>query len=101
MVLTPQGRIARYFYGTQYAARDLQFGLIEASQGKIGTLTDHAIMYCYRYDPLSGKYGMVVMNLVRAGAALTLLALGTFMFVMFRRDLKVRMNPPAASAKVR
>jgi len=101
MVLTPQGRISRYFYGTVYPARDLQAGLIAASQGKMGSVLDSAIVYCYRYDPFSGKYGMVVMNIIRAGAGLTLLALGSFMFVMFRRDLKVHVEPPVAGAKLR
>jgi protein SCO1/2 len=86
MLLTPDGRISRYFYGVQFPARDLRLGLVEASGGKIGTLTDHAMLFCYQYDPETGKYGLVVMNLVRGGGILTLLALGSFMFVMFRRE---------------
>ena len=88
MVLTPEGRIARYFYGVQYPARDLRLGLVEASQGKIGVATDHALLFCYQYDPETGRYGLVVMNVVRAGGLVTVLALGLFMFVMFRRDRK-------------
>ena len=98
MVLTPDGRMARYFYGVQFPARDLRLGLVEASQGKIGTVTDHAMLFCYQYDPETGKYGLIVMNVVRAGGALTLLALGTFMFVMFRRDRQHPVAPPAANA---
>jgi protein SCO1/2 len=101
MLLTPDGRIARYFYGVQYPSRDLRLGLVEASQGKISSPTDHALLLCYQYDPITGKYGLVVMNVVRAGGALTVLALGLFMFVMFRRE---RNRPGAASpmgAKVR
>jgi protein SCO1/2 len=101
MVLTPDGRIARYFYGVLYPARDLRLGLIEASQGKIGSPTDHALLYCYQYDPTTGKYGLVVMNVVRAGGALTLLVLGIFMFVMFRRDRRLSAVPAVGDVKVR
>jgi protein SCO1/2 len=86
MILTPGGRIARYFYGVQYPARDMRLGLVEASQGRIGTPTDQAMLFCYQYDPATGKYGLMVMNIVRTGALLTVLLLGLFMFVMFRRD---------------
>ena len=88
MVLTPEGRIARYFYGIQYPARDVRLGLVEASEGKIGTPTDHVLLYCYQYDPMTGKYGLVVMNVVRAAGLLTVLALGIFMLVMFRREFR-------------
>jgi protein SCO1/2 len=100
LVLTPEGRISRYFYGVQYSARDLRFGLVEASEGKIGTLTDHAILYCYQYDPMTGKYGVIVMNVVRAGGILTVLALGLFMLIMFRRERNHPAVPPVAGVKV-
>ena len=88
IVLTPDGRIDRYFYGVQYPARDVRLGLVEASEGKIGTLTDHALLYCYQYDPMTGKYGVVVMNVLRAAGGLTVLVLGIFMTVMFLRERK-------------
>lgn len=88
LILTPDGRIARYFYGVQYPARDFRFGLVEASEGKIGTLTDQALLYCYEYDPMTGRYGLVVMNVLRAAGGLTVLALGLFLGLMFRRDRK-------------
>ena len=88
LILTPDGRIDRYFYGVQYPARDVRLGLVEASEGKIGTLTDQAFLYCYQYDPMTGRYGLVIMNVLRAGAGLTLLALGIFMWLMFRRERK-------------
>ena len=70
MVLTPEGRLSRYFYGVEYAPRDVRLGLVEASQNKIGTPVDQILLFCYHYDPATGKYGAVVMNLVRfAGAA--------------------------------
>ncbi len=102
LVLTPDGRIDRYFYGVQYPARDVRLGLVEASEGKIGTLTDHALLYCYQYDPMTGKYGVVVMNVLRAAGGLTVLVLGIFMTLMFLRERKraVRRSP-AAGAKVR
>jgi protein SCO1 len=102
LVLTPEGRIDRYFYGVQYPARDVRLGLVEASAGKIGTLTDQALLYCYQYDPMTGKYGVVVMNLLRAAGGLTVLVLGIFMTMMFLRERKRPSDvPPAAGAKAR
>ena len=88
LILTPDGRIDRYFYGVQYPARDFRLGLVEASEGKIGTLTDRALLYCYQYDPMTGKYGIVVMNILRAAGGLTVLAIGLFMLLMFLRERK-------------
>lgn len=99
MVLTGDGRIDRYFYGVQYPARDMRLGLVEASEGKIGTVTDHALLFCYQYDPATGKYGLIVMNVVRAAGGLTVLALGIFMLIMFRRDHKHGAIPPADGVK--
>ena len=101
MVLTPRGRIARYFYGVQYPSRDFRLGLVEASEGKIGTPTDHALLYCYQYDPMTGEYGLIVMNVVRAAGLLTVLVLGIFMFVMFRRERNHPSGPPAVGVNVR
>src|SRR6202166_4084271 len=101
MVLTPGGRISRYYYGVQFPARDVRLGLVEASAGKIGTITDHAMLYCYQYDPMTGKYGLVVMNVVRAGGGLTVLALGIFMFLMFRRDRRNAVISPDGGVKIR
>ena len=101
LVLTPHGRIARYFYGVTYPARDFRLGLVEASEGKIGTPTDHALLYCYQYDPMTGKYGLIVMNVVRAAGLLTMLVLGIFMFVMFRRERNHPNGPPAVGVNVR
>jgi protein SCO1/2 len=100
LVLTPHGRIARYFYGVTYPARDFRLGLIEASEGKIGTPADRALLYCYQYDPMTGKYGLIVMNVVRAAGLLTVLVLGIFMFVMFRRERNRPNGPPAVGVNV-
>jgi protein SCO1/2 len=86
MLLTPEGRLAQYYYGIEYAPRDIQFGLIESSQGKIGNVVDKLLLYCYHYDPERGKYGAVVFNILRISALATVLVLGGFMIVMFRRD---------------
>jgi len=83
MVATPDGKLARYFYGIDYAPKDLRLGLVEASAGKIGTPVDQLLLYCYHYDPATGKYGAAVMNLIRLGGAVTLVAL-LAMFIVFR-----------------
>jgi protein SCO1 len=86
MVLTPEGKIARYFYGIEYKPRDFRLGLVEASQNKIGSATDELLLMCYHYDPTTGKYGLVITRVTRALGSATLLALGTFLFVMIRRE---------------
>ena len=85
-VLTPDGRISRYFYGIEYAPRDLRLGLIEASDRKIGNPVDEILLYCYHYDPKIGKYGAVVMNLVRLGGVGAVLILSAFLLLMWRRE---------------
>lgn len=86
VVLTPDARISRYLFGVEYAPRDLRLALVEASAGRIGNPIDRLLLYCYHYDPATGRYGLIVMRLVRLGGAVTLLALGTFVFVMWRRE---------------
>jgi protein SCO1 len=86
MLLTSQGKVARYYFGIEYAPRDIQLGLVEASQGKIGSVVDQFILYCYHYDPARGKYGAVVFNIMRICALATMLVLGGFVIIMFRRD---------------
>ncbi len=86
MLLTPDGRVAQYYYGIEYPPRDIQLGLIEASRGKIGNVVDQMLLYCYHYDPTQGKYGAAIFNILRISAAATVLLLGGFMIVMFRRD---------------
>jgi protein SCO1/2 len=83
-VTTPQGKLARYFYGIEYAPRDLRLGLIEAADNKIGSPVDQLLLYCYHYDPATGKYGAVVMNMMRAGGIAMLVAM-VVMFLVFRR----------------
>ncbi|HET6278414.1 MAG TPA: SCO family protein [Candidatus Polarisedimenticolia bacterium] len=89
MVLTPGAKLARYFYGIEYAPRDIRFALVEASEGRVGTLVDHLLLLCYQYDPATGRYGAVTVSLVRLGAVLTLAALATFVLLMLRRDARL------------
>ena len=86
IVATPEGRLSRYFFGIDYSPRDVKFALIESSSGKIGTLAEQLLLYCYHYDPAAGNYGFVAMRAVRIGGAVTLVALFGFMFVSIRRD---------------
>src|SRR5215813_6320092 len=87
MLLTPDGRLAQYYYGIEYYPRDVQLGLIEASQGKIGNMVDQLKLYCYHYDPAQGRYGAAIFNILRLSALATVLLLGGFILVMLRRDM--------------
>lgn len=84
MVLTPDGKIAQYYYGVEYAPKDLRLGLIQASENKIGTLADQVLLYCYHYDPATGKYGAIISRVLQLSALATVLALGIFMTVLIR-----------------
>src|SRR5580700_8095885 len=86
MVLTPQGRISRYFYGVDFPPKDLRMGLVEASQGKIGNTVDAVLLYCYHYNPETGKYGAMVANILRLAAAATILLLSGLIFILWRLD---------------
>jgi protein SCO1/2 len=87
-VVTPEGRMAQYYLGVEYAPRDLQLGLVEASHNTIGTPVDNILTYCYRYDPKLNRHSLVIARVVQAGCLLTVLGLGSFMLVNFRRDFK-------------
>jgi len=87
-VVTPEGRMAQYYLGVEYAPRDLQLGLVEASHNTIGTPVDNILTYCYRYDPKLNRHSLVIARVVQAGCLLTFLGLGSFMLVSFRRDFK-------------
>lgn len=86
VVVNPDGRITRYLYGIEYAPKDLKLGLIESSERRIGTPLDQAMLFCYQYNPATGRYGVLTMNLIRGGAVLTVLALGGFIFTMRRKE---------------
>ena len=93
MLVTPQGKLARYFPGLEYPSRELRFSLVEASEGKIGSPVDKLFLLCYHYDPSTGKYTPAVMNFMRAGGILTLTALGVFLACAWRREWRQRRQP--------
>lgn len=86
LVLTPDGVISKYFYGVEYPPNDVRLGLVDAADGKIGNVVDQILLYCFHYDPATGKYGAAVMTIVRITAILTMLALAIFILAMRRRD---------------
>ncbi len=93
MILTPQGKISRYFYGVDFPPKDLRLGLVEASQNKIGSPVDAILLYCYHYDPATGKYGAIVTNILQLGAGITILILGAMLLILFR------MGPASATRR--
>jgi protein SCO1/2 len=85
-ILTPKGVISRYFYGIDFSPRDMQFGLMDASEQRIGSRVDSALLLCYHYDPSTGKYGVIAIDAIRIGGVATVLAFFTFLFVSLRRE---------------
>jgi protein SCO1/2 len=85
-LLTSKGVISKYFYGIEFSARDIRFGVIEASDQRIGTPIDDVLLLCYHYDPSTGKYGAIALDAIRIGAVATMLGLGTFLFVSLRKE---------------
>jgi protein SCO1 len=95
-ILTPQGEVARVLYGIDYAPRDLRLALVEAGDGTIGNAIDQLLLYCYHYNPLTGKYGFVIMGALRLAGVSTVLAMATFIITMLRRER--RGSHPEAEA---
>jgi protein SCO1 len=91
-ILTPSGLISRYFYGIEYAPRDLRLGLVEASANRMGSIADQILLLCYHYDPSTGRYGFVALTLVRIGGILTIAAFALF---LWRERRRVRLKPDA------
>ena len=96
-VLTPDGHLSRYLFGVEYWPRDLRFALIDASAGHIGSPVEQVMLYCYHYDPETGRYGFAIMRAVRLAALTTVLALGAFIVVMVRRERASGHQPSAIS----
>jgi protein SCO1/2 len=88
MILTPEGKIAQYYYGVEYAPKDLRLGLIQASENKIGNLADQVLLYCYHYDPTTGKYGAIVSRVLELSGLVTILILGILMTVLIRQGAR-------------
>jgi protein SCO1/2 len=86
MILTPEGKVSRYFYGIEYAPRDMQLGLVEASNNKIGSPVDQILLYCFHYDPQTGKYGFAIMNSIRVLGFATFFGLALLIFFLKRRE---------------
>jgi len=86
VMLTPDRHISGYFYGVEFSPKDLRLGLVQASQNNIGNVSDQVLLYCYHYDPMTGKYGAVIGNILKLSGLATVLIMGIFMFVMFRAD---------------
>lgn len=84
LIATPEGRVSKYYYGIEYAPKDIKLGIQESAQNKIGDPVDKLLLYCYHYDPSKGKYGLAILNVIRIGGVVTLLGLGA-MFFVFRR----------------
>ena len=92
-VITPKGHLSKYFYGIEFSARDLRLGLIEASEERIGTPIDDLLLFCYHYDPSTGKYGAAVLRLVRVAGIATVLGFLTFLTISLRRERALAPKP--------
>jgi len=90
IVVAPDGRIARYLFGIEYGPRDLQFALVEASNGKVGSAVDTLLLYCYHYDPMTGRYGVAIMRTMRIAGASTVVGLAAFVIIMLKREKRAQ-----------
>jgi protein SCO1/2 len=86
LLITPEGKIAQYYYGVEYSPKDMRLGIVEASQNKIGSLADQVLLYCYHYDPSTGRYGATITNIVRLAGVTTVVVLGGFILLLFRKE---------------
>jgi len=86
MLLTPGGKVSRYFYGIEYPPKDMRLGLVEASENRIGSAVDAILLYCYHYNPMTGKYGVVVMNVMKLAGVVTIIGVAALLFILRRRD---------------
>jgi protein SCO1 len=102
MVLTPEGRVSKYFYGVDYSPKDLRLGLVDASQNHIGPVVDQVLLYCYHYDPRTGKYGAVVTRIMQLAGVATAVILGAFLIVLFKSEPRRKRAepPPSGPGKV-
>src|SRR6185503_10343069 len=82
----PEGHVARYLFGIEYGPRDLRLAIVDASAGRVGSPVDSFLLYCYHYDPMTGRYGLVIMRAMRLAGAATVVALGAFIVIMLRRE---------------
>ena len=97
MLLTPDGRISRYFYGVEYPSRDVRLGLVDASAGKIGNPIDHLLLYCFQYDPSTARYSATILRILRLGGVLTIFTIVAGILIFRRRDVRApdpKLRPP-------
>ena len=85
LVVTPEGRLSRYFYGIEYSPKELRLALVDSGEGRVGSVIDELLLYCFHYDPEAGRYGAVVMNLIRLGGVVTLAVMAGFVLLTRRR----------------
>lgn len=88
-IVTTDGKLAQYYLGVEYSPKDMLLGLIEASDNKIGSPVANILTYCYHYDPQTNKHSLIIVRVVQLGGMITVAGLGGFMFLMFRKDLKL------------
>jgi protein SCO1/2 len=86
VLITPDGKISQYYYGVEYSAKDMRLGIVEASHNKIGSLADQVLLYCYHYDPRTGKYGATITNIIRLAGLTTVIILGSAIVLLFRQE---------------
>ncbi|MGD0888487.1 MAG: SCO family protein [Acidobacteriaceae bacterium] len=98
-VVTTDGRLAQYYLGVEFSPKDILLGLIEASGNKIGSPVANILTYCYHYDPQTNKHSLIVARVVQLGGMMTVVSLGSFMFVMFRRDIQLGRNHDLTSKR--
>jgi len=104
MLLTPDGRISRYFYGVEYPSRDVRLGLVDASAGKIGTPIDRLLLYCFEYNPESARYSATILKIIRLGGLLTIVTIVAAILIFRRRDLRAtsaKLHPPLHGGSAR
>jgi protein SCO1/2 len=99
-IVTPQGKLAQYYMGVEYSPKDIRLGLVEASNNHIGSPVDNILTYCYHYDPATNKHSLIVARVVQMGGAMTVILLGGFMWIMFRRDYRQAHDQLASGTKV-
>lgn len=95
MILTPEGRVSRYLFGIRFLSRDLKLGIVEASEGRVGSVVDQLMLFCFHYDQETGAYSLTIKNVVRAGGVLTVIAIGLLVYRLRRRERKQSVTPPA------
>jgi len=100
MVVTPDGTLSQYFYGVDYPPRDLRLALVEASQGRLGSIVDQVLLFCFHYDPAMGRYTLVVMNIIRTLGVATVLAIAGFLWFSLRRERNAGESPLQRGAHV-